>query len=184
MKIVFFGTSEFAIPSLASLIGSKHKVVAVVTQPDKKKGRALKLSPSPVKVVAAGHGIPVYQPVNASDDAAIEYLKNLEADLFVVISFGQILKKEVLDIPKHYSINLHGSLLPKYRGAAPTNWAMINGDKVTGIDRVQPTVFAFQVALAAALRSYGVMPGAVAGHSMGESAGAVVAGYGPPCTIA
>jgi len=133
MKIVFFGTSEFAVPSLVSLIGSKHKVLAVVTQPDKKKGRALKLSPSPVKVVAASHGVPVYQPVNASDAVTIEYLKSTGADLFVVISFGQILSKGVLAIPKIFSINIHGSLLPKYRGASPTNRAIISGDSVTGI---------------------------------------------------
>jgi len=133
MKIVFFGTSEFAVPSLVSLIGSKHKVLAVVTQPDKKKGRALKLSPSPVKVVAASHRVPVYQPVNASDTATIEYLKNLGADLFVVISFGQILSRGVLAIPKIFSINIHGSLLPKYRGASPTNRAIMCGEGVTGI---------------------------------------------------
>ena len=133
MKIVFFGTSEFAVPSLISLIGSKHKVIAVVTQPDKKKGRALKLSPPPVKVLAASHRIEVYQPVNASLPASVEYLKSLGADLFVVISFGQILAKSVLAIPKIFSVNVHGSLLPKYRGASPTNRAIMNGDGVTGV---------------------------------------------------
>lgn len=133
MKIVFFGTSEFAVPSLVSLVGSKHKVIAVVTQPDKKKGRTLKLLPSPIKVVAARHSIGVYQPVNTSLPASVEYLKNLGADLFVVISFGQILAKSVLAIPKIFSVNVHGSLLPKYRGASPTNRAIINGDSITGV---------------------------------------------------
>jgi methionyl-tRNA formyltransferase len=133
MKIVFFGTSEFAIEPLKALLASKHRVLALVTQPDRKKGRNLKLSPPPTKMLALAHSIPVYQPVNASGKDALEYLKSLSADLFVVISFGQILKKEILSIPRLYAINLHGSLLPKYRGAAPTNWAVINGDKTTGV---------------------------------------------------
>lgn len=133
MNIVFFGTSEFAIPAMKGLLESPHKVVAVVTQPDRKKGRSLKLSPPPTKVLALSEGLPVYQPADASGRESIEYLKKLNADVFVVISFGQILKKEVLSVPKLYSINVHGSLLPKYRGAAPTNWAIINGDKSTGL---------------------------------------------------
>lgn len=133
MEIVFFGTSEFAIPALRALIGSPHKVLAVVTQPDRKKGRQLKLSPPPAKVLALSKGIPVYQPEDASSIESVEYLKKLDADLFVVISFGQILKKAVLAIPKRYAINLHGSLLPIYRGAAPTNWAIINGDRTSGV---------------------------------------------------
>jgi methionyl-tRNA formyltransferase len=133
MNIVFFGTSEFAIPSLHEIINSRHKVLALVTQPDRKKGRNLKLSPPPTKVLASTKGVPVYQPEDASGPQAIEYLKKLNADLFVVVSFGQILKKDVLGIPKFCAINLHPSLLPKYRGAAPINWAVINGDKATGI---------------------------------------------------
>lgn len=133
MNIIFFGTSEFAIPSLKTLIASRHKVLALVTQPDRKKGRSLKLSPPPAKVIAQENNIPAYQPQDASSRESVEYLKKLGADLFVVISFGQILKKEVLSIPKYYSINLHGSLLPKYRGAAPTNWAVINGEKSSGV---------------------------------------------------
>lgn len=133
MNIVFFGTSEFAIPAFRALAESKHKVVSLVTQPDRKKGRSLKLSPPPMKVVAVSRGIDVYQPQDASSPDSIDYLKKLDADLFVVIAFGQILKKSVLAIPKLYAINLHGSLLPKYRGAAPTNWAVINGDKKTGV---------------------------------------------------
>ena len=133
MKLVFFGTSDFAIPSLKALIASRHKVLALMTQPDRKKGRSLKLSPPPAKVIAQENNIPVYQPQDASSRESVEYLKKLGADLFVVISFGQILKKEVLSIPKYYSINLHGSLLPKCRGAAPTNWAVINGEKASGV---------------------------------------------------
>jgi methionyl-tRNA formyltransferase len=132
MNIVFFGTSEFAMPVLTKLINSKHKVLAVVTQPDRQKGRSLKVSPSPTKVLAKTKNIPVHQPDDASGGDSIAYLKKLNADLFVVVAFGQILKKEVLEIPKIYSVNIHGSLLPKYRGAAPTNWAIINDDKVSG----------------------------------------------------
>ncbi|MDD5423243.1 MAG: methionyl-tRNA formyltransferase [Candidatus Omnitrophica bacterium] len=133
MKIVFFGTSEFAMPSLHALIGSRHKVLAVITQTDKKKGRNLFVSPPPTKVLALTKEIPVFQPKDVSCEESVNYLRELDADLFVVISFGQILKKNVLAVPKFYSINLHGSLLPKYRGAAPTNWAVISGEKSSGV---------------------------------------------------
>jgi methionyl-tRNA formyltransferase len=133
MNIVFFGTSDFALEVLHRLIDSSHKVLAVVTQPDRQKGRALKIAPPPVKVLAESRGIPVYQPNDASGKDSVTYLKRLNADLFVVVAFGQILKKEVLELPKIYSVNVHGSLLPKYRGAAPTNWAIINGESSTGV---------------------------------------------------
>jgi len=133
MKIVYFGTSEFAIPALKALLDSRHEVVAVVTQPDRKKGRDLKLSPSPVKIFASSRSIPIYQPVDASNPESARYLKSLEADLFVVISFGQILKENILNVPKIFAVNVHGSLLPKYRGAAPINRAIINGDRSTGV---------------------------------------------------
>lgn len=133
MNIVFFGTSDFAIPALRDIADSRHKISALVTQPDKKKGRNLKISPPPTKVLAITKNIPVYQPQDASSAESINYLKRFGADLFVVVSFGQILKKGVLSIPKFYSVNLHGSLLPKYRGAAPTNWAIINGDESSGV---------------------------------------------------
>jgi len=133
MNIVFFGTSEFAMTVLRRLIGSKHKVLAVVTQPDRQKGRRLKVSPPLTKVLAVAHKIPVYQPDGASSNESIAYLKKLNADLFIVVAFGQILKKEVLDIPKFCCVNIHSSLLPKYRGAAPTNWAIMNGDAVSGV---------------------------------------------------
>ena len=133
MNIVFFGTSEFAIASFRELLDSRHKILALVTQPDRKKGRNLKLSSSPTKVLAITKGVPVYQPDNVSSAEAINYLRKLNPDLFIVIAFGQILKREALAIPKFYAVNLHGSLLPKYRGAAPTNWAIINGDKSSGV---------------------------------------------------
>ena len=133
MKIVFFGTSRFAIPAFKTLLDSKHKVACVVTQPDRKKGRDLKLSPSPIKVVALSHSIPVYQPVDSSSQESAEYLRGLGADLFVVISFGQILKSDILSIPKIFAINVHGSLLPKWRGAAPINRAIMAGERSTGV---------------------------------------------------
>lgn len=133
MNIVFFGTSEFAIPALRGLLSSRHKVLALVTQPDRKSGRHLVISPPPTKVLALTKDVPVYQPTDASGKESVGYLKKLNADLFIVVSFGQILKKEVLNLPMSYSINLHGSLLPKYRGAAPTNWAIINGDETSGV---------------------------------------------------
>lgn len=133
MNIVFFGTSEFAIPALRALLDSRHKVLAVVTQPDRKKGRQLKLSEPPVKALAVLKDIPVYQPLDVSSRESSEYLKKFNADLFVVVSFGQILKSEILSLPKLYPINIHGSLLPKYRGAAPTNRAIINGDRTSGV---------------------------------------------------
>lgn len=133
MNIVFFGTSEFAMPMLKKLFESKHKVLAVVMQPDRHKGRQLKILPPPTKVLAQTKNIPVYQPDDISGRESVSYLENLDADIFVVVAFGQILKKEVLAIPKIYSINVHGSLLPKYRGAAPTNWAIINGEGTSGV---------------------------------------------------
>lgn len=133
MNIVFFGTSEFAIPALRELAGSRHKVLALVTQPDRKRGRNLLVSPPPTKVLALTKNIPVFQPLNASDAASIERLKKLDVDLFVVVSFGQILKNEALSVPRLYSINLHGSLLPRYRGAAPTNWAILKGERSSGV---------------------------------------------------
>lgn len=132
MKIVFMGTPEFSVPSLKKLIDT-YGVCAVFTQPDKPKGRGKKISCSPVKELALEHGIPVYQPVKLKDDReCIEVLKELKPDFIIVVAFGQILTQEVLDIPKYACINLHASLLPMYRGAAPLNWAIINGEKVSG----------------------------------------------------
>ena len=137
MKIVFFGSADFAIPSLDRLLDSPHEVLAVVTQPDRRKGRHLKISVTPVKKLASSKGIRIYQPRKVSDPVSFKYLKSLSCDLFVVISFGQILPGNILNIPRFYSINLHPSLLPKYRGAAPVNWAIINGETKTGLSIIK-----------------------------------------------
>lgn len=121
------------MPALRALIGSRHKVLSVLAQPDRKSGRGLKISPPPTRVLAQSRDIEVFQPDNVSDEKSVAYLKKFNADIFVVISFGQMLKKEVLEIPRLYALNVHGSLLPEYRGASPTNWAVINGDKKSGI---------------------------------------------------
>jgi methionyl-tRNA formyltransferase len=132
MKIVFMGTPDFAVPSLKRLI-EEYDVTAILTQPDKPKGRGKKMAYSPVKEEALKHGIPVYQPIKIKNDInLIQKLKELEPDFIIVVAFGQILTKEILDIPKYGCINLHASLLPMYRGAAPLNWAIINGEKVSG----------------------------------------------------
>ena len=132
MKIVFMGTPDFAVPSLKRII-EEFGVEAVFTQPDKPKGRGKKVSYSPVKEVALENNIKVIQPIKLKEDReAIDYLKELKPDFIIVVAFGQILTKEVLDIPKYGCINLHASLLPMYRGAAPLNWAIINGEKKSG----------------------------------------------------
>ena len=132
MKIIFMGTPNFAVPSLEALI-EKYGVEAVFTQPDRPKGRGKKLAFSPVKEVAVKHNIKVLQPEKLKEDReAVEYLKELNPDFIIVVAFGQLLTKEVLDIPKYGCINLHASLLPMYRGAAPLNWVIVNGEKVTG----------------------------------------------------
>jgi len=132
MNIVFMGTPDFAVPSLKRLI-EEYNVTAILTQPDKPKGRGKKMAYSSVKEEALKHGIPIYQPTKLKDDVdLIEKLKELKPDFIIVVAFGQILTKEVLDIPKYGCINLHASLLPMYRGAAPLNWAIINGEKVSG----------------------------------------------------
>ena len=132
MKIVFMGTPDFAVPSLEALI-EKFGVEAVFTQPDRPRGRGKKMVFSPVKEVAVKHDIKVFQPEKLKDDReAVEYLKELKPDFIIVVAFGQILTKEVLDIPKYGCINLHASLLPMYRGAAPLNWVIINGEKKSG----------------------------------------------------
>jgi len=132
MKIIFFGSSEFAVPMLEALEG-KEEVVLVVTQPDRKKGRSLKVSSTPLKEAAQKSGIEVNQPANVNSKDSIEYLRKFNADIFIVVSFGQILSGKLLEVPRLYSLNVHASLLPKYRGAAPINWAIANGDKETGV---------------------------------------------------
>lgn len=134
MKVVLMGTPEFAVPSLKMLIEEGYDVVGVVTQPDKPKGRGNKLTPSPVKEYALSKGIKVMQPekVKKNEDF-FEELKGLKPDLLVTAAYGKILPQQVLDIAPYGCINVHGSLLPKYRGAAPIQWSIINGDKITGI---------------------------------------------------
>lgn len=132
MKIVFMGTPEFAVPSLEKLI-QKYDVVAVVTQPDKPKGRGKKIIFPPIKEVAIKNNISVLQPIKVREEQNIKQIKEYEPDVIVVVAFGQILSQELLDIPKYGCINVHGSLLPKYRGSAPIQWSIINGETITGV---------------------------------------------------
>ncbi len=137
MKIVYMGTPEFAVGALEALIKAGHEVTAVVTQPDKAKGRSGQLQAPPVKECALSHGIPVMQPRRIKTPEAIEELKKYEADIFIVAAFGQILSQEILDMPRHGSLNIHASLLPKYRGASPIQHVIINGETETGITIMQ-----------------------------------------------
>ncbi|EQE33150.1 methionyl-tRNA formyltransferase [Clostridioides difficile CD38] len=127
------GTPDIAVPCLQKIIDEKYEILGVVTQPDKPKGRGKKLGMSPVKELAIENNIPVYQPVKARDKEFIDKIKSLNPDVIVVVAFGQILPKEILEIPKLGCINVHVSLLPKYRGAAPINWVIINGEEKTGV---------------------------------------------------
>ncbi len=131
MKIIYFGTPDFAIPPLEKLLNSRHEVLAVVTAPDKERGRGRKVSFTPVKEFAIEKGIPVLQPEKLKDEKFIETLKKFNADIFVIVAF-RILPEAVYTLPR-YAFNLHASLLPKYRGAAPIQWALINGEKETGV---------------------------------------------------
>jgi len=133
MRIIFFGTPAFAIPSLAALLQSEEEVIAVVTQPDKKKGRGRVSSPSPVKELAIDRGIKILQPVNIKDPLFLNGLSKIMPEIIVVVAYGRILPAQILRLPSHGCINVHASLLPKYRGAAPIQWAIINGEKKTGI---------------------------------------------------
>lgn len=137
MKIVFMGTPDFAVPCLRSLAESEYEIAAVFTQPDKPKGRGYKMIPTPVKAASLEYDIPVYQPLSLrkGDDASniMEMLRKINPDLIVVVAYGQILPKEILNLPKYGCINIHASLLPAYRGAAPIQWSVLNGEKVTGV---------------------------------------------------
>lgn len=135
MKIVFFGTPQFAVPTLEKLLNhSEFEVLAVVTQPDKRRERGNKLTPSPVKAIATAHNLPVWQPERVKKDTeTLTKLKQLDADVFVVVAYGQILSSKILNMPKLGCINVHGSILPKYRGAAPIQWCLYNGERETGI---------------------------------------------------
>lgn len=133
MRIVFMGTPDFASASLKKLIDEKFDVVGVFTQLDKPKGRGMELCASPVKELALENGLPVFQPVKMRDGTALAQIKALEPDILVVVAYGRILPDDILAVPKYGAINVHGSLLPKYRGAAPIQWAVLNGDKITGV---------------------------------------------------
>ena len=138
MRIVFMGTPDFAVPSLNALLERGHEILAVYTQPDKPKGRGHKLLPPPVKETAMAHNIEVRQPTTfKNNEDEIAYLKALAPELIVVAAYGKILPPRVLNIPPRGCINVHGSLLPKYRGAAPIQWAVLNGDKITGVTIMQ-----------------------------------------------
>lgn len=132
LRVIFMGTPEFAVPSLAALT-EKFEVVAVVTQPDRPRGRGQKLLPSPVKIFAEEKSLPVLQPPKIKLPEIVAELKKFSADLIAVVAFGQILSQEILDLPRLGCVNVHASLLPKYRGAAPIEWSLINGEKLTGI---------------------------------------------------
>lgn len=137
MRVVFFGTPEFAVPSLRGLAEGGHEVLAVFTQPDRPKGRGNHLSESPVKTAAAALGLPVYQPERIRRPEAVEKLRQLAPDIMVVVGYGQIIPQVIIDLPRHGILNVHASLLPKYRGAAPIQWAIANGETETGATIMQ-----------------------------------------------
>lgn len=133
MALIFFGTPQFAVPSLKALIEEKEEIALVVTQPDKVKGRGHLLSSPPVKELAMAHGIRVAQPPKIRDEAFYRELRRLQPEFIIVVAYGKIVPEEILSLPKSGCINVHGSLLPKYRGAAPIQWALLNGERVTGV---------------------------------------------------
>lgn len=134
MRVIFWGTPDFAVESLKELVNSKHKVIAVITQPDKPRGRGKKVLPTPVKEFALQHNIPVFQPNKVKGNKELyNRLKELSADIFVVVAYGKILPKEIIELPKYKTINVHASLLPEYRGSAPIHRAILDGKKKTGV---------------------------------------------------
>ena len=133
MKAVFMGTPDFSVPVLDALVKAGHEVLAVVTQTDKPKGRGKEMQPTPVKEAALKHNIPVYQPLKVREEEFVEKLKEMNPEVIVVVAYGQVLPKSILDIPKYGCINVHASLLPKYRGAAPIQRVVLDGEKVTGV---------------------------------------------------
>lgn len=137
MRIVFMGTPDFSVPCLQRLIADGEEVVGVFTQPDKPKGRGYELTPPPVKAEALKHNIPVFQPKSMRDGEALKILETLQPDLNVVVAYGKILPPEILYFPKYNSINIHASILPKYRGAAPIQWVILNGEEKTGVTSMQ-----------------------------------------------
>ena len=137
MRVIFMGTPDFAVSVLAAVAEAGHEILLAVTQPDRPKGRGKQIQYSPVKEWAIEHDVPVYQPRRIRDEEAAAYLARFEADIIVVAAFGQILPKEILELPPYGCVNVHASLLPKYRGAAPIQWAVINGDPVSGVTTMQ-----------------------------------------------
>ncbi len=137
MRIVFMGTPDFAVGALEAILQAGHQVAAVVTQPDKPKGRGKEIQVTPVKACAMAHGIPVFQPVKVKEKEAVETLRGYNADIFVVAAFGQLLSEEILSMPEYGCVNIHASLLPKYRGAGPIQWVIINGEEKTGVTIMQ-----------------------------------------------
>ncbi len=133
MRVIFMGTPDFAVGTLEEIVAAGHEVVLVVSQPDKAVGRSKALKYTPVKACALAHGIEVYQPERVRNEECIEYLRSYEPDIIIVEAFGQLIPKAILDMPRYGCVNVHASLLPKYRGAAPIQWAVINGDPVTGV---------------------------------------------------
>lgn len=137
MKVLFYGTPQFAVPTLERILESRHQVVAVVTQPDKPSGRGMKLTAPPVKQLAESKGIPVLQPASVRTDDFLAAINAFQPDVAVVVAYGKILPKRVLDLPRHGCLNVHASLLPRYRGAAPIQWAIIRGETTTGVAIMQ-----------------------------------------------
>src|SRR4051812_37961462 len=137
MRVVFLGTPEFAVPSLRALVSSGHSVLAVFTQPDRPKGRGQHLAESPVKREALRLGLPVFQPERIRRPESFEQLRAFQADLIVVVGYGQIIPQSIIDLPRFGIFNVHASLLPKYRGAAPIQWAIANGEATTGVTIMQ-----------------------------------------------
>lgn len=133
MRVIFMGTPDFAVGTLEEIIKAGHEVVLVVSQPDKAVGRSKALKYTPVKACAIEHGIEVYQPEKIRETESVEYLRKYQPDIIIVVAFGQIIPRVILDMPKYGCVNVHASLLPKYRGASPIQWAVINGEKVTGV---------------------------------------------------
>ena len=133
MRVVFMGTPDFASASLQKLIEEHYDIAGVFTQPDKPKGRGMEMSFSPVKELALKHGLPVFQPEKMRDGTALQIVRDLQPDILVVVAYGRILPDDILAVPKFGAVNVHGSLLPKYRGAAPIQWAVLNGDRTTGV---------------------------------------------------
>lgn len=137
MRVVFLGTPEFAVPSLRALVADSHEVLAVLTQPDRPKGRVGEIAKPPVKVAAQSLGIPVHQPERIRRAESIELLSGIAAEIMVVAGYGQIIPQAIIDLPRHGILNVHASLLPKYRGAAPIQWAIANGESETGVTIMQ-----------------------------------------------